>query len=120
MYDNYFLHQGSAFTLTHCIFFGDKNDELANNYADTTIDYKFLHAVGVKDKSIKYLKHLPIPPIKISVTASDIQGGFPGTGNIDVDPLFADAAAGDFHLKPGSPCLGMGAYGTDEQGTVKP
>jgi len=30
---------------------------------------------------------------------NDIQGGWPGTGNIDVDPLFADPAAGDYHLK---------------------
>lgn len=30
---------------------------------------------------------------------NDIQGGWPGTGNIDVDPLFADSAAGDYHLK---------------------
>jgi parallel beta-helix repeat protein len=26
----------------------------------------------------------------ISITHSDVQGGWPGTGNIDVDPLFAD------------------------------
>jgi hypothetical protein len=33
------------------------------------------------------------------VQYNDIQGGWPGTGNIDVDPLFADTAAGDYHLK---------------------
>ncbi len=30
---------------------------------------------------------------------NDIQGGWPGKGNINVDPLFADPAAGDYHLK---------------------
>ena len=30
---------------------------------------------------------------------NDIQGGWAGTGNIDVDPLFADPGAGDYHLK---------------------
>lgn len=35
----------------------------------------------------------------------DIQGGYTGTGNIDADPLFADASVGDYHLQPGSPCI---------------
>ena len=33
-----------------------------------------------------------------TVTFSDIQGGFPGEGNIDANPLFADADNGDYHL----------------------
>lgn len=110
MYDSYFLHGGSIFTLTNCIFFGDEGSEIANDYADTADAYKLLHTLGVKDKIIKHIKHIPTLPIKISVTSSDIQGGFPGVGNINADPLFADAPAGDFHLKPGSPCFGMGAH----------
>jgi len=34
-----------------------------------------------------------------SVTYSDVQGGWPGEGNIDTDPLFADPDNGDYHLK---------------------
>ena len=34
-----------------------------------------------------------------TVTYSDVQGSFQGTGNIDADPLFADPANGDYHLK---------------------
>jgi hypothetical protein len=33
------------------------------------------------------------------VTYSDVQSGFVGIGNIDVDPLFVDAALGDYHLQ---------------------
>jgi len=35
----------------------------------------------------------------IDVTYSNISGGFAGEGNIDADPLFADAENGDYHLK---------------------
>jgi hypothetical protein len=30
---------------------------------------------------------------------SNVEGGWPGTGNIDADPLFADPGDGDYHLK---------------------
>jgi hypothetical protein len=40
------------------------------------------------------------------VTYSDVQGGWPGEGNIDVDPQFAFPR--DAHLMPGSPCIDAG------------
>lgn len=50
----------------------------------------------------------PAEPAPLTVTYSDVQGGYPGTGNINADPLFVNAATGDLHLKLGSPCLGKG------------
>lgn len=44
----------------------------------------------------------------ITITYSDLQGGWEGTGNIDAAPLFANSAAGDFHVSPGSPCIDAG------------
>jgi hypothetical protein len=43
-----------------------------------------------------------------SVSYSDIEGGWTGTGNIDADPRFVDAASGDYHLGVGSPCIDQG------------
>jgi hypothetical protein len=58
------------------------------------------------------------------VTYSDIQGGFTGTGNIDADPKFVDAANEDYHLQQGSPCIDTGtpsgAPATDLEGNPRP
>ncbi len=54
----------------------------------------------------------------ISISFSDIQGGWDGEGNIDIDPLFRDPENGDFHLMAiecddphDSPCIDMGTPG---------
>jgi hypothetical protein len=43
-----------------------------------------------------------------SITYSDIKGGFLGTGNIDADPMFANASGSDYRLAEGSPCMDAG------------
>ncbi|MCP4583699.1 MAG: T9SS type A sorting domain-containing protein [candidate division Zixibacteria bacterium] len=55
---------------------------------------------------------------EIIVTFSDINGGWPGEGNIDIDPLFRDPDNGDFRLMAiecgdpyDSPCIDMGYPG---------
>jgi hypothetical protein len=42
------------------------------------------------------------------VSGSDVRGGWPGAGNIDVDPRFVDPATGDFRLRADSPCRDVG------------
>ncbi len=43
-----------------------------------------------------------------TVSYCDVQGGWPGTGNIDADPLFVDASAGNLRLDSDSPCIDAG------------
>ena len=39
------------------------------------------------------------------VTYSDIQGGYNGTGNVDVNPLFVSSVSQDYHLQTTSPVI---------------
>ena len=54
-----------------------------------------------------------------SISYSDIEGGWGGTGNIDSDPLFVNPAGGDYHLRLLSPCIDAGdpASPLDPDGT---
>ncbi len=42
------------------------------------------------------------------VTYSNVQGGCPGAGNIDADPMFIGGFADGLHLRFGSPCIDRG------------
>ena len=44
----------------------------------------------------------------VDISWSDVEGGWPGVGNIDADPLFVNAGGGDYTLQPGSPCIDTG------------
>lgn len=48
------------------------------------------------------------PSGSLDATYCNIGGGWPGTGNIDADPLFVDFSGGDFHLTHDSPCRDTG------------
>jgi hypothetical protein len=44
----------------------------------------------------------------VEVKFCDVQGGWSGYGNIDMNPLFVNAALNDYHLLPFSPCIDGG------------
>ncbi|MGB2807729.1 MAG: right-handed parallel beta-helix repeat-containing protein [Sedimentisphaerales bacterium] len=57
------------------------------------------------------------PNYRLVINHSDVQGGWPGLDNIDVDPLFVDPGYwdanglwidGDYHLLEDSPCIDAG------------
>ena len=55
-----------------------------------------------------------------TVSYSDITGGWPGTGNIDLDPEFIYPDQSDYRLNWGSPCIDSGdpASPPDPDGTI--
>jgi hypothetical protein len=44
----------------------------------------------------------------VTVVHSDVEGGWPGTGNIDADPLFVQPGTDNLRLSIGSPCVNAG------------
>ena len=55
----------------------------------------------------------------ITINYTDVQGGWPGTGNIDADPLFVDPDNGDFRLQAGSPCIDAGDNTAVPEGVLR-
>ena len=53
-----------------------------------------------------------------AVTYSNVQGGYPGTGNINVDPLFVDSAVGNLRLQSTSPVIDAGNNAAVPSGIV--
>ena len=48
------------------------------------------------------------PTSQPTVSYCDVQGGWPGIGNFDADPLFVGPEREDFHLRWHSPCIDAG------------
>jgi hypothetical protein len=44
----------------------------------------------------------------VTVTYSDVQGGWPGTGNLSINPVFVSPPDGNLRLWTGSPCIDAG------------
>ncbi|MHC4532656.1 MAG: right-handed parallel beta-helix repeat-containing protein [Planctomycetota bacterium] len=73
-------------TITNCTIVGNSNIGISEGIP--SILNSIINGNGVQISSSSAV-----------VTYSNVQGGFNGEGNIDADPLFADAATGDYHLK---------------------
>ncbi|MGD2111414.1 MAG: choice-of-anchor Q domain-containing protein [Phycisphaerae bacterium] len=54
------------------------------------------------------LEILSLDGSTITITHSDVLGGWPGDGNIDEDPQFVDPDGDDFRLSIDSPCIDAG------------
>jgi len=61
------------------------------------------------------------PPV---IENCNITGGYPGTGNVDIDPVFLDPLAGNFHIDVTSPCVDTAvpwlSPPVDRDGNIRP
>ena len=72
--------------------------------------------ITVHDSIIRGNSNGQINAVFCTITWSNVEGGFPGTGNIDLDPIFVSGPDGDYYLSQlaagqgaDSPCLDAGS-----------
>jgi parallel beta-helix repeat protein/predicted outer membrane repeat protein len=71
--------QNSITKLVNCILWADAPDEICTTASEAR---RIISTGGT-----------------VEITYSNVQNDWPGEGNIDIDPLFADPDNGDYHLK---------------------
>jgi predicted outer membrane repeat protein len=99
------------------------NNTLSRNVANqsgggiysTNLSMNIINSVVWADSAVIEGNEIFLWGDSLIVNYSNIQGGWPGIGNIDVDPLFRDPVNGDFHLmsiacgdSADSPCIDAG------------
>lgn len=91
-----FIHYNQA-TIAHCTIVGNGAEAVAGD--DPLVVNSILYGNG-PDAAAQVVARSPV------VNYCNVQGGHPGTSNIDADPAFA--APNDYHLLPTSPCIDAG------------
>lgn len=82
-----FDSSGGARSMRNCTFAGNSADDgptFACDWHDSTID--FSHCILWDGPDAFWSKY----PLRATVTYSDVQGGYEGEGNIDIDPCFVN------------------------------
>jgi hypothetical protein len=106
---------GGNSTIINCSFARNSADvdggAISNLFASSATIVNSILWDNTPDQIVSTVDSMPL------VTFSDIQGGYLGTGNIDIDPQFIDPNGvdgiigtddDDLHLPPGSPCIDAG------------
>ena len=75
-------------------------------YCDDSSSLTVLNAILYFNSALVDGDEIYLSDGSITVTYSDIAGGWEGDGNIDENPLFVGFR--DYHLQPGSPCIDAG------------
>ena len=139
---------GGTTNLTNALIYGNQSSSLnANVFAISSAAFNVMNSTIVDNQpggaqavilftggsltminSIMYNNALslqadPACPSCFTITYTNIQGGWPGIGNIDKDPMFVDSTIHDYHLKALSPGWDTGtpsgAPSADLEGTPR-
>ncbi len=81
--------EGSSLTVSNSVLWGDSPDEILEDGTLLTVSY------------------------------SNVQGSWPGIGNIGSNPMFVDPNNGDYRLSPNSPCIDTGDNAAVPKGVLR-
>jgi hypothetical protein len=95
-----FIEDNSSPTVTNCTFTNNASFNGGGIYIVSGCSPTVANCILWADTS-----EIVVSDSTPTVTYSDVQGGWTGAGNIDADPIFADA---DGRLSFGSPCIDVG------------
>lgn len=98
---------GSTAILNHCTF--NRNGNGSGNAHDLWVDNSPGAASATATNCIFWGPYGPNQVGQntsglLTITYSDVKNGWPGTGNINTNPLFIDGTNGNNRLQSGSPC----------------
>jgi hypothetical protein len=113
--------------IINCLFFGNsaptgagmRNNDPDPTIINTTIAYNYGSGISSRNGSAPIIENSIVwgnsggsfsgaSSRSSIVSYSDIEGGFAGIGNLNVDPLFFSPAGNDYHLTAGSPLINAG------------
>ncbi len=97
------IFTGSSATITNCTISMNSYGYGGGIYCGS-LSYPSISNCIIYDNSLDQINGSGSP----GVGYSDVQGGWPGDGNIDEDPLFVNPGNDDYHLRSSSPCINSG------------
>ncbi|MEM7305828.1 MAG: right-handed parallel beta-helix repeat-containing protein [Planctomycetota bacterium] len=99
-----FAFEGATVAVERCT--------IANNAGQATSFGEAIGGLGgtmaMSGSIVRNNAGLELDPTSVSASYSNVEGGAPGVGNFDADPLFVNAQGGDYHLTAPSPCIDAG------------
>jgi gliding motility-associated-like protein len=94
--------------MLNCLFYNETAPVFTNDFNNSAwlsvdIEYNIIWTSGTPYTAAYSGGNTPV-----AISNSDINASFPLGTNMDADPLFVNAAAGDFHVSPCSPVIDHG------------